>query len=277
MARPQVEDGHCDIANELLEAIIRTHFTSAESKVFWAIVRKTYGWRKKTDSISYSQFESLTGLNRRHVGPVLKSLIKKNIVLCSNAGERKTSDYGVQKDYERWCPLPKSDTETSVKSDTEIGNSPDTDISASLTPIRVTDKKTNLTPISVPSDTEIGTNLTPISVSPLSPPSPIPLSPCNPPEQKQIQKSTYGEFLNVLLTGEEYEKLKVKPGQPQADDLIEQLSGYMRQSPANAKKYIDHYATILNWSRRDGRKDGQSGRDSKAFHAPARYTRPEEL
>ena len=63
----------------------------------------------------------------------------------------------------------------------------------------------------------------------------------------------YGEFENVLLSEEEYEKLTEKIGKPQADDLIEQLSGYMAQNPKNASKYKDHYAVILNWARRDSR------------------------
>lgn len=97
-------------------------------------------------------------------------------------------------------------------------------------------------------------------------------------ETPSPKKESYGEFENVLLSDDEHQKLTEKLGKSKTDDLIEQLSGYMKQSPANAKKYKDHYATILNWSRRDDRKDdGQLRQDSKAFHAPKRYTRPEEL
>jgi hypothetical protein len=72
------------------------------------------------------------------------------------------------------------------------------------------------------------------------------------------EKKGYGEFNNVLLNDEEYRKLTEKLGKAQADNLIEQLSSYMKQNPANAKKYVDHYATILNWSRKDGEKSGTS-------------------
>lgn len=67
----------------------------------------------------------------------------------------------------------------------------------------------------------------------------------------------YGEFENVMLSEEERAKLNEKLGAAKSADLIEQLSGYMRQSPANTKKYKDHYATILNWARRDDRKPKQ--------------------
>lgn len=263
MARPQIEDGHCDIALELLEAIIKTRFSNTEHAVFWAIVRKTYGWHKKMDRISFSQLEELTGINRRHVGPVLKRLIQRNIVLCSNAGERKTSEYGVQKDYEKWLMVLTSDTVSSASTDTENSNRTDTDLSNNLTPKSVTDNKTNLTPITVSSDTdlkksdtEIGTNLTPPAVHTNK----------NTKDntKETIQKSTYGEFTNVFLSDEDYQKLITeKMSKPKADDLIEQLSSYMKQNPANARKYVDHYATILNWSRKDGRKDGQNIRNLK--------------
>lgn len=100
---------------------------------------------------------------------------------------------------------------------------------------------------------------------------------------KEIRESTpphskYGEFENVLLGDEEYQKLIDRLGKAQVDDLIEQLSRYMRQSPANAKKYKEHYATILSWSRRDERSQvGKTGRpDEKTGTHPLRdsITRP---
>lgn len=110
MASPQKEDGHSAIANELLDAIIKTYFSSTEHAVFWAIVRKTYGWHKKTDRISYTQFEKMTGINRRHIAPALKRLILRNII--TQIGNGQNLEYGIQKDYEAWLPLPKQVTDT---------------------------------------------------------------------------------------------------------------------------------------------------------------------
>uniref|UniRef100_A0A6H2A2R2 Putative DNA replication initiation protein n=1 Tax=viral metagenome TaxID=1070528 RepID=A0A6H2A2R2_9ZZZZ len=109
MARPQVENGHVDIANELLDAIIKARLCSYEHSVFWAIVRKTYGWHKKADLISYSQLEELTGLDRRHIARTIKSLIRRNMITtCKYTGG---IEYAVQKDYDQWqnlrSPLPK--------------------------------------------------------------------------------------------------------------------------------------------------------------------------
>ena len=52
MANPQIEDGYTPIADELLEAMCRLTLGEAEWKVFNAIIRKTYGYKKKKDQIS---------------------------------------------------------------------------------------------------------------------------------------------------------------------------------------------------------------------------------
>lgn len=62
----------------------------------------------------------------------------------------------------------------------------------------------------------------------------------------------YGEFKNVQLSDEEIEKLKQKI--PNYLELIESLSTYMAQSTKNTKKYTSHYATILSWSRKNGKE-----------------------
>ena len=63
-------------------------------------------------------------------------------------------------------------------------------------------------------------------------------------------KREYGEFKNVLLTDDEYKKIEEKNALSQ----IENLSSYMASI---GKKYKDHYATILNWDRRDKQKENK--------------------
>lgn len=67
---------------------------------------------------------------------------------------------------------------------------------------------------------------------------------------KVSKEDIYGEFQNVKLTPEQYEKLTKKfPYDYQ--DRIEDLSIYMN---SKGKTYNSHYATILNWSRMDEKK-----------------------
>lgn len=64
-------------------------------------------------------------------------------------------------------------------------------------------------------------------------------------EENSIDKyNIYGEFKNVKLSDEEYKKLKDK----NLLDYIEKLSSYMK---SKGKRYKSHYATILNWSRKE--------------------------
>ena len=75
--------------------------------------------------------------------------------------------------------------------------------------------------------------------------------------EKDIDKDIYGEAQNVLLTKEEYQKIKDKG----LTELIEELSLYMA---SKKKTYVDHYATILAWAkRREQEKKTESGTDSK--------------
>ena len=58
---------------------------------------------------------------------------------------------------------------------------------------------------------------------------------------------TYGEFQNVNLSDEEYQRLKEKL-KSHAHTMIEKLSRYMQSS---GKTYQDHYATLLHWYEKD--------------------------
>ncbi|MFZ2445721.1 MAG: replication protein [Syntrophobacteraceae bacterium] len=82
MANPQ-PDEYTQISNELLEAICRTNFNANEGRVFWFIVRKTYGFRKKSDWLTGPQFARGTGLDRRIVHPNLKQLALPVTLLSS--------------------------------------------------------------------------------------------------------------------------------------------------------------------------------------------------
>lgn len=100
-ANPQAENGHIDIANEIAEALMRINFSAYESRILWAIFRKTYGWHKKEDRIALRQFQKLTGIDRPHTHRTLCRLIKRNIIVAKR-GNSRILTYGFQKDYTRW-------------------------------------------------------------------------------------------------------------------------------------------------------------------------------
>ena len=104
MANPQREDGHVDIANELVEVLAKTYLSSYESQVLWAIFRKTYGWQKKEDWITGSQLVEMTGIAKGHISRTLKKLINRNMV------SRNGKKLSFQKNYDKWQKLPKQVT-----------------------------------------------------------------------------------------------------------------------------------------------------------------------
>lgn len=86
---PQLEDGYTKIANGLLEDILLADLNKEELKIIFAIIRKTYGWNKKADKISFSQFAEITGIDRRHISRIIKTLLDKGFIERSEAGLSK--------------------------------------------------------------------------------------------------------------------------------------------------------------------------------------------
>ena len=71
----------------------------------------------------------------------------------------------------------------------------------------------------------------------------------------------YGEYKNVLLSDEEYQKL-ITEFPTDYDQRIERLSGYIAST---GKTYKNHLATIRNWAKRDGEKKPQASGTSNPF------------
>ena len=70
--------------------------------------------------------------------------------------------------------------------------------------------------------------------------------------KKEIYKEKFGEFENVFLSADEFQKLKSKFG-AESENYIEKLSSYIASS---GKKYKSHYATILSWIQKDTKDSG---------------------
>lgn len=104
---PQLEDGHTQISNELLEAITAHPFKQTTLRVLLALIRKTYGFNKKEDDLSASQLGALLGdMKRQHITTALNELAGM-LVIHKRPG-RYGSIVGVNKDYSQWLDSPKS-------------------------------------------------------------------------------------------------------------------------------------------------------------------------
>lgn len=101
MASPQKENGFTPIANEILEELVKIDLLGAELRVLLFIIRKTYGYRKKQDRISYTQFEKGTGISRQTINKTIKNLMAKGLIvkICLPGGNM---GYSFIKDHENW-------------------------------------------------------------------------------------------------------------------------------------------------------------------------------
>ena len=262
---PQLEDGYTSIANELLEAIYNTHFSEYESRTFWFIVRMTYGWKHKMDTIALSQFEKgvidkdgkllVRGLNINHskICQTINCLVSRNIIIRKKDGY--ITSYGLQKDYDEWDKTTKHNIKSSVQSDTSHSATSLLDTVQSDTSPKDTPPVSNQSLPSVQPVTET-------SVQPVTETSVQPVTHQRNKRNKETytktifpKKDIYGEFQNVKLTKEEYEKLVIKFGDVIAKEKIEILSS---GKESKGYKYSSDYAAILTWSRKDD-KDKNNG------------------
>ena len=105
MASPQLENGYTKIANEILDALIKWRLSPYESSILLVVLRKTYGFNKKEDWISLSQFVKATGIKKPHVCRALRMLIKQKMI--TKGGTPKKPLYKFQKNFDIWAQLPK--------------------------------------------------------------------------------------------------------------------------------------------------------------------------
>lgn len=108
MANPQKENGYVPIANDILDALAKIRIPGEARQILDVIIRKTWGYNKKNDKISLSQFSYFTGMKKTHVIRALYKLIGLNIIIKNSDGD--INIYSVQKDHEKWQPLSKKIT-----------------------------------------------------------------------------------------------------------------------------------------------------------------------
>jgi len=119
MASPQKENGYIPIANEIVDKLSRYRISGQEYQVLWVVLRKTWGWNKKTDNISLSQLSKFTEMKRSQVCRAINKLVSKKVLTSIKKGTTDITNYSFNKDYESWIASPKKDT-TSPQKDTRL-------------------------------------------------------------------------------------------------------------------------------------------------------------
>lgn len=101
----QVENGnYTRIVNPLIEELIKIPFKGCELAVALFIIRKTYGFQKKQDEISLTQFEKGLQRTRPSIVKALKNLQLVNIAKLVKQGDSKNCSnlWEINKYFETW-------------------------------------------------------------------------------------------------------------------------------------------------------------------------------
>lgn len=116
MANPQKENGYTPISNELFEAIVAFRIPGEIRQVFDAVLRKTYGYNKKEDSIANSQLVALTKMKKQNVSRSIAALVDHKLVIKSDDRNGDGNVLKINKDYQQWVQFGiKSDDKKKAK------------------------------------------------------------------------------------------------------------------------------------------------------------------
>lgn len=100
MSKPFAEqNNYSPVHNDVLD-ILMPQLSPASWKVLCFILRKTVGWRKTSDAISYSQIMTGTGIGgRATVAKAIEELLGHGVIEAGKE-KRKTTTYTLNPDYE---------------------------------------------------------------------------------------------------------------------------------------------------------------------------------
>ena len=98
-------------------------------KIYLLIVRKTRGWHKEADKISYSQIQKYTGINHRAtISKALDDLLELGLIFVQKGNEKSMSEYRLNDDFccsknelDKKCTSSKNEPASS-KNELEAGS-----------------------------------------------------------------------------------------------------------------------------------------------------------
>jgi len=96
------------IRNDVIESLVFANLTATEYQISMVVIRKTWGWHKKQDWISYSQFMKVTGKSRISIWTALNGLVKKNILVKKTTLGKMTL-YSFNKHFDEWLLVKKTE------------------------------------------------------------------------------------------------------------------------------------------------------------------------
>ena len=115
---PQREKGNRQIANDVYDALIEMKLSGTEYQIVLFIIKKTWGFCKHSDVISYSQMTKITGATRQGIIKTVKKLEQKKIIVISKKVVNHSlpvNEYLFNKHYDTWLKESSQPQFTSSK------------------------------------------------------------------------------------------------------------------------------------------------------------------
>lgn len=110
MANPQKENGYTSIANEIIEQLLKAGLNGTELAVILYVIRKTYGYQKKQDQISLSQFLNAIPITKQTLCTALYKLQVVKILRLVKKGTPAgiANLWELNKNYDNWLVVKKT-------------------------------------------------------------------------------------------------------------------------------------------------------------------------
>jgi phage replication O-like protein O len=100
---------YTQVPDKLLEKLAACRIPGEQMQCLAVIIRKTYGWHKRSDWIALNQFVEWTGINKPHVKRALNALVDRSIIVAEK-GNKKHPSYRINTKFNQWERLPKKAT-----------------------------------------------------------------------------------------------------------------------------------------------------------------------
>lgn len=102
MADIQLEHGYTRIADQLLESLASERLPAAHLRALLALIRLTYGKRRKAAQLSISDLTAIMRSDERTTRRILEDLVRWRIVRRLVGPARTAPHLGLEKDVDRW-------------------------------------------------------------------------------------------------------------------------------------------------------------------------------
>ena len=103
MSNENKEERYTKFPNLVLEALMKVKLSGNELRVLMVILRKTKGFHKDWDYISYGQFAKYIGILRCHASRLIKNLEYRNIIKVDK--KSRINRYRINNKTMAWVPL----------------------------------------------------------------------------------------------------------------------------------------------------------------------------